>query len=58
MSDKWPWLSYGIACLAVSVAVCFGLYMTHSAWCLCGLLFLPDIHTRNDDADNKKIDKR
>lgn len=26
MNDKWLWLSYGMAWLAVSVAVCVGIY--------------------------------
>lgn len=57
MNNKWPWFSYGIACLAVSVAVCVGIYITHSAWCLWAFLLLPEIHTRSkNDGNRESID--
>lgn len=56
MNDKWLWLSYGMAWLAVSVAVCVGIYITHSAWCLWAFLLLPGIHTGKEKDDNDEED--
>lgn len=54
MNDKWLWISYGMACLAVSVAVCVGIYITHSAWCLWAFLLVPGVHKGNEKDDNNE----
>lgn len=38
MNNKWVFIAYAAAWIATSIAVCVGLCITHSAWCLWALL--------------------
>lgn len=50
------WIAYAIMWLSVSLAVCAGMYITKSAWCLWALL-IPMMVKVSRKTDDNKCDK-
>lgn len=46
------WFAYSIIWISVSLAVCFGIYITKSAWCLWAFLIL--IYVELSQSSNSK----
>ena len=53
------WIAYAIIWISVSLATCFGVYITKSAWCLWALLLPVCIRfsQTNDDKNKGKKEK-
>ena len=54
---KTPYIAYAISWLSVSLAVCVGIYYTHSIKCLWFLLIPTLINVKVSDNNNDKSDK-
>ena len=53
--DMIMWIAFIMMWVSVSVAVCYGIYITKSAWCLCAFILPADIKfsskTSNEDKE-------